>query len=401
MFQTLFARHTWTETIYVLAKLPLSFAGFVFVVISLALGSALTVTFIGLPLLASSGLAARTLGSVHRRLARALLDERVEAPPPFARGPGFLGWLQSALRDAPSWRARAYLLATFPLAVVTFSVAAVLWGVGLFWLLSPIWWQRTGIKAALLALNGLAMVLAAPWIVGRLIWLDRVLIRGWLGPSPSSQRVSALEAARAHVVKDAAATLRRIERDLHDGTQAQLATLAMTIGQAKEKLEQRPDVPFDPDGALDLIDTAHQHAKEALAEVRDLARGILPPALDVGLDTALATLVQRSPVPATLRTEIPVRPERSIEAIAYFTVAELLANVAKHSHAHHARVDVVSKGEALSLRVCDDGLGGALPGGGSGLMGLVERVRAVDGQLRVSSPEGGPTVIDVELPLRA
>ena len=401
VFKSPFARQTWTDSIYIVAKLPLSFFGFVFVVVSLALGFVLAVTFVGLPLLAASGVASRALGSVHCRLAGALLDERVEAPPPFTPAPGFLGWLQSALRDGPSWRARVYLLAAFPLAVVTFSVAAVLWGVGLFWLSSPIWWQRAGVEAALLALSGLAMVLAAPWAARRLISLERMVIHGWLGPSPSSQRVSALEAARAHVVNDAAVTLRRIERDLHDGTQAQLAALAMRIGQAKEKLEQRPGVPFDPDGALELIETAHRNAKEALVEIRDLARGILPPALDVGLDTALTTLVQRSAIPATLRIEILVRPEPSIEGIAYFTVAELLANVAKHSHAGNASVEVKSNGDTVSLQVRDDGIGGARPAAGSGLAGLVERIQAVDGQLHLSSPKGGPTVIAVELPVHA
>src|SRR5262249_35648511 len=154
-----------------------------------------------------------------------------------------------------------------------------------------------------------------------------------------------------------ATTLRRIERDLHDGTQAQLAALAMTLGQAKEKLEHRANVPFDPAGALDLVDVAHRHAKEALIELRDLARGIHPPALDVGLDAALATLVARSAVPTTLHTDLPTRPAKAIETIAYFSAAELLANVAKHSRARHAEVKVVARGGTLHLTVRDDGIG--------------------------------------------
>ena len=393
-------RQAARELAYVVAKLPLAFVGFAVALVSLVFGAGLTLTFVGLPLLAASNLVARAFGSAHRWLARVLLGEHVAAPPPFERGTGFLGWLQSALRDAPSWRARLYLLGAFPVAVAVVSAAVVVWGLGAFWHSPPVWWGAPAPEAIVFPLAGLGMLVAAPRVVRRLLCVDRMLMRSWLGPSRSAQRVTALEAARSRVVDDATATLRRIERDLHDGTQAQLATLAMTLGQVKEKLEHRPDVPFDPDGALALAETAHRHAKEALVELRDIARGIHPPALDVGLDAALATLVQRSAVPATLRAEIPARPASSIEAIAYFTVAELLANAAKHSRARRAYVEVACQDTSLSLQVRDDGVGGARPRAGSGLAGLLDRVQAVDGRLHVSSPPGGPTVIDVRLPLR-
>jgi signal transduction histidine kinase len=173
----------------------------------------------------------------------------------------------------------------------------------------------------------------------------------------------------------------------------------MTLGQAKEKLEHRDDVPYDPEGALGLVDSAHRHAKEALLELRDIARGIHPPALDVGLDAALTTLVARSAVATELHSDIRQRPNKAIETIAYFTAAELLANVAKHSHANRAEVRVSTADTLLSLTVWDNGVGGAKPGGGSGLLGLADRVRTVDGRLDISSPPGGPTVITVELPL--
>jgi signal transduction histidine kinase len=195
--------------------------------------------------------------------------------------------------------------------------------------------------------------------------------------------------------------MRRIERDLHDGTQAQLATLAMNLGQAKEKLQYGSEVPFDPTGALELVDTAHRQAKEALAELRDIARGIHPPALDVGLQAALTTLAARSAVPAVLQIDVPTRPTPAIETIAYFSAAELLANVAKHSRARHASVEVIAREGRLRLRVTDDGIGGAQLGIGSGLGGLAERVRTVEGDLAISSPPGGPTEVTVELPLRA
>ena len=458
-----FEARTWRHTAYVAVRLPLALVGFVLVLVTLAVGGVLSVTFVGLPLLAASGLVGRWVGSVHRRIGNALLADGpdgpggsggpdgpdgpggpdgsggpdgpggpagtgdpgeaagpagasgrsapIPPPPPFRHGRGFLGWLQSALRDGPSWRARVYLLATFPLTLVTLYLVVMLWGLGAYWVTSPLWWSGGGIvKSVLHPLVGLGMVVAVPPVQAGLVRLDRALARSWLGPSASSRRVSELESARDHVVDGAAATLRRIERDLHDGTQAQLATLAMTLGQVKEKLEHRPGVPYDPDGAFELVTTAHHHAKEALVELRDLARGIHPPALDVGLDAALATLVERSAVPATLHADLPDgtgsgrpgRPAPAIETIAYFTVAELLANVARHRGATRARVEVTSSpgADTLTVRVSDDGHGGARPRPGSGLTGLRERVEAVDGRLDVSSPPGGPTTVAVELPLR-
>jgi signal transduction histidine kinase len=406
-------RRTWVETVYAIAVLPLAVAGFVFLVISSLLGIVLSITLIGLPVLALGGLAARRLGSVQRTLARALLGVHVPPPARFVPGPGFVGWLQSALRDAASWRARGYLLVKLPLAMVTFYVI-VLWAEALFWLIYPIWWQLTGLGGPLpfidadtwpgavaVALIGLIVVFAAPWAIRTLVWCDRQLIRSLLGRPLDAERVRDLEHARAHIADDAATTLRRIERDLHDGTQAQLGTLAMTLGQAKEKLEHRAGVPYDPAGALDLIEDAHRHAKEALAELRDIARGIHPPALDLGLDPALATLVARSTIPATLHADLQQRPSKAIETIAYFTVAELLANAAKHSRARRITVEITERGGTLHLQVRDDGIGGAIPGAGSGLNGLADRLHAVDGRLEIVSPPGGPTVISVDLPLQA
>ncbi|WP_307875162.1 sensor histidine kinase [Frankia nepalensis] len=424
-------------------SLPLAVVEFLFAAVSLLLGAALSVTFLGLPLLAASGRAVRALGTGHRRLAGALLGERVAPPAPFQPGRGLFGWLQSALADAASWRARAYLALKLPLAVLGCYLVAACWVQGLLCLTYPVWWSlsepgqaadhtllhldswifRAGSPPAgpldhrlamrvgehcldswpaalVVSLGGLLALLAVPWVVRALTWADLATIRGLLGPTTAS-RVRLLETARAQVVDDAASTLRRIERDLHDGTQARLATLAMTLGQAKEKLEHRPGVPFDPPGALALVDTAHRQAKEALEEVRDIARGIHPPALDVGLDAALATLVARSAVPAVFESDLPDRPSRAIETIAYFSAAELLANVARHSRAAHAAVSVSSRGGRLVLRVHDDGVGSARLGGGSGLSGLAERARAVDGRLELTSPPGGPTEVTVHLPLHA
>jgi signal transduction histidine kinase len=215
--------------------------------------------------------------------------------------------------------------------------------------------------------------------------------------------VRTLEQARTQTVDASAATLRRIERDLHDGTQAQLVALAMRLGMAKEKLEDADDL--DLDRVRELVEEAHRGAKEAIAELRDIARGIHPPALDIGLEGALATLAARSAVPTEVAVDLQTRPTPAIEAIAYFCVAELLANVAQHAHASRASVSCAQQGTWLRLVVRDDGRGGAqrttIGSTSSGLSGLTDRVHAVDGRLHLTSPPGGPTVVTVDLPLAA
>jgi signal transduction histidine kinase len=247
---------------------------------------------------------------------------------------------------------------------------------------------------------GAATVLLAPWLTRAVVAADRWLIRGLLGPGALAQRIRDLEETRALAVDDAAAMLRRLERDLHDGTQVRLVALAMSLGMAREKLGDGGQ-PLDAARARELVASAHRNATEAIAELRDLARGIHPPVLDGGLADALGTLAARSGVPVELSVDLPVRPAASIEAIAYFCAAELLANVIKHSGARRATIEATQPDGVLRLRVTDDGAGGARPDAGGGLTGLAQRVRTVDGSLAVSSPAGGPTVVTVDLPLRA
>ena len=216
-------------------------------------------------------------------------------------------------------------------------------------------------------------------------------------------RVRELEQTRAPLVDDSAALLRRIERDLHDGAQAQMVAVAMKLGLAREKLGATMDRTAQPDleRIFELVDAAHRSTEEAIVELRDLARGIHPPVLDHGLGTALASLAARSDVPVELAIDLPLRPSAAIETIAYFCAAELLTNVAKHSGAQHATLEVVHAPGLLRVRVMDDGSGGARLEWGGGLAGLAERVRTVDGRLQISSPPSGPTVVTVELPSRA
>ncbi len=192
--------------------------------------------------------------------------------------------------------------------------------------------------------------------------------------------------------------MRRLERDLHDGAQIRLATLAMNLGMATEKLGVDGPPP-DLAQARELVALAHRGAKDALADLRDLVRGIHPPVLDNGLGDALATLATSSAIPVAVTVELPDRPAPAIETIAYFCAAELLANAAKHSRATRIGLGVVRSGERLTLTVEDDGVGGANPDG-PGLSGLARRIAVVDGRMRVHSPAGGPTRVEIELPTR-
>jgi signal transduction histidine kinase len=246
------------------------------------------------------------------------------------------------------------------------------------------------------------VLIAVPWVTRAIITWDRGLMAAFLG-LPVPQRVRHLEQSRAHAVDDAAARLRRIERDLHDGAQAQMVAVAMKLGLAREKLGGTVGATAEADfeRALELVDAAHASAKQAITELRDLARGIHPPVLDHGLGTALATLAAGSGVPVELVVDLPERPSAAIETIAYFCAAELLVNVAKHSGARHATLEVVHVPGLLRLRVSDDGGGGAHIEAGSGLAGLADRLRTVDGTIHISSPRGGPTVVTVEMPSHA
>jgi signal transduction histidine kinase len=250
------------------------------------------------------------------------------------------------------------------------------------------------------AATGAAMLLAAPWLTRAVTSADAGLIRGLLGPGRLAQRVHDLELSRALAVDDSAALLRRLERNLHDGAQIRLATLAMNLGMAREKLGDSGEVR-DAAAARELVDAALRCAKEALAELRNLARGIHPPVLDNGLADALASLAADHAIPVEVQVGIPVRPTPAIETIAYFCAAELLANAAKHSFATQIALRATGQREVLLLSVTDDGTGGADPARGTGLSGLAQRVAVVDGRLLIASPAGGPTKITVELPLRA
>ncbi|MER7514846.1 sensor domain-containing protein [Streptomyces sp. NPDC126499] len=415
-----FEGRTWREFGYVLTGLPLSVLSFCLAVTLVSAGAGLLVTFLGIPVLAGALTVCRGFGAVERARARGLLGLDVRAPEPVrGRTGGALSWMGATLRSGASWRHLLYALAHFPWAVLTFSVGVALWawGWGLFtyplwqWVF-PMYAGQDGLQVygdethalyldspfeiAVTSLVGLVFVLAWPWVTRGLVAVDRLMVSGLLGPSRLADRVTELESDRGVVVDTAAADLRRIERDLHDGAQARLVALAMDLGLAKERLAR------DPLAAAAMVDEAHGEVKLALQELRDLARGIHPAVLtDRGLDAALSAVAARCTVPVSVEVDLPGRPAASIEGIAYFTVSELLRNVSEHARARRAWVDVWRSEDRLMLQVRDDGVGGAAPGAGRGLARLAERLDAVDGVLAVDSPAGGPTTVTAELPWRA
>ncbi len=395
------------ETAQLLLDLVFGIVGFTVVVTGLSTGAGLLITLVGVPILAGTLLAARGLGWFDRVRANALLRLDVAAPPLRRAGHGFLRQLFSPFRDAGNWKASAYLLLMLPVGVVNFSIAVTIWSAALSALFLPVYawalphggpeiWAGTYVhgpwKVAVASLAGLLLTLAAPWIIRPFALLDGVLVRTLLGASAKDARIEQLQETRARSVDAAVEERRRIERDLHDGAQQRLVRLGMDLGLALDKFDE------DPSGARVLVAEAHHEAQRAIVELRDLVRGLHPAVLeDRGLDAALSALAARSPVPVALSVEVPVRPPASVEANAYFIVAEALTNVAKHAGAQTASVDVRSAGAALRIQVADDGRGGA-DAEGSGLAGLADRAAAVDGTFSVVSPAGGGTTVIVELP---
>ncbi|MGI5349487.1 sensor histidine kinase [Streptomyces sp. CA-250714] len=427
------ARRSLRELAYVVTGLPVAGIAFCFAAGMLFFGGLLAVTFVGLPVLAAGLAGCRALGHLERGRARALLGLEVGEPKPvrtLRRSSGLMSWIGALLRSGVSWRHLLYTLLHLPWSFFSCGVALLAWCGGWSMVLYPPaeWLSPGSIDVPVLRVGrdgitsastpqqsstvldggaaqafvlglGLVIVLLTPWLVRGLVQVDKLLVSGLLGPWSLSARVSQLETDRGAVVDTAAADLRRIERNLHDGAQARLVSLAMELGLAKEKLLDDPEP--DPQAVAALIDGAHGEVKLALQELRDLARGIHPAILtDRGLGPALSALAARCTVPVPVTVELDRRPAAAIEGIAYFTVSELLQNISKHSAARRGSVEIWRSEQRLLIQVTDDGKGGAQVEDGSGLAGLADRLRAVDGLLAVHSPAGGPTTVTAELPWR-
>lgn len=367
---------------------------FAFVLAGLAVVVSVLSVGILAPLLLPPLLAfARWLGSVHRGMARNLLEVDVAAPTVAPRRRGLVGFIARYFLEPTAWRVIVYLIVK-QILLIEFVV-----GVG-FRLLFPLTLFGLIVSRGgdgLVTPNVIFAVLffASPKLTELLLLLDVTLMRRLLGPSDESLRIRELEQTRSHAINEAAATLRKIERDLHDGAQARLVALGMRLGRAERQFERG-----NSDGGMALLRESRAETKEIIQELRDLVRGIHPPALDSGLEPALTTLAAMTPVPTSVRVLLPGRLPAATETLLYFAAAELLTNAAKHSGAHSVAITVLSERFAgVQLLVSDDGRGGATLGGeGSGLRGLEERIRAMDGRLMIDSPPGGPTTVNVQLP---
>jgi signal transduction histidine kinase len=371
----------WRDALFCLLMLPVGIAGFVWVMSTLVAGLAMGVTVIGLPVAAASLAGARGYTRMVRGMARRLLRINVADPTPPNAKPGLIGWTWAQLSDLVGWRAALYMLLAFPTGIAGFVVTLVVTIIGV--VLLPVFVVAGITVRAFAAFHALQ-------------------VQALLAPTEATERIRRLEQTRSQTVDESAARLRQIERDLHDGAQARMVSLAMNLGMAKERLNQTNDTD-DPATARarELLDQAHRDAKAAITELRDLARGIHPAALDTGLEAALATLTARSPIPTNLTVHLPTRPTPAIETITYFCAAELLTNTIKYSGAASVSMELTREGDQLMLAVSDDGTGGARITAGGGLAGLLDRVRSVDGTLDVESPVGGPTLVTVVLPMHS
>jgi signal transduction histidine kinase len=374
-------------------------------------GLGLVITLIGFLVLLVTALLLRGLSHVERSRAQLVVDEPLVARYKEPARPGIWERFKSILSDAQNWRDLAWSLLLLPIGIAGFTIAVTSIGAVLGLIFAPAWtwalWHSSDpVDLGIFHVTDIWTAFAATAIGIAAAPLGLALVRGSAAAAGAlaralraprteelEQRVEVLQATRAGAVDAAAAELERIERDLHDGAQARLVSIAMHLGLAQQKLES------DPDEARQLLADARDGASAALVELRDLARGIRPALLaERGLAEAVRSFAARSPVPASVTADIgEERLPETVESAAYFVVAEALANVAKHAGARRATVSLVRRGDSLEVLVVDDGHGGANPDGG-GLKGLRARVEALDGTLGVASPAGGPTMLRAELP---
>ncbi|MFG1606088.1 sensor histidine kinase [Actinoplanes sp. NPDC049265] len=331
-------------------------------------------------------------------------------PAPGGMERGTRDWLRWVITDPATWRDFAWLLpgalAGAVLGLVTLALPVYgLAGVGLLplwlhlggaWFGYGVFWPTTNNLEAWLALPQGLVFLAGGLILAPLLRATRLkFARLFLAPTRAAElrlRVAHLTTTRADTIDAQAAELRRIERDLHDGAQARMVSVGMTIGLA-ERLVRR-----DPAAALKLLAEARASSTEALVELRHLVRGIHPPVLaERGLEGAVQALAMSLPVPTEVISHLPGRLDTPVESAVYFAVAEVLTNIGRHSRARSAWVSVRHDRGVLSVEVGDDGVGGADAGRGTGLQGITRRLNAFDGTMSVFSPRGGPTIVIMEL----
>jgi len=393
------------DSLFLLTSFPLGLLWFLITVIGLSVGGSLIVVFIGIPILAVTFATLLWGAHVERSRLRAFLG--VTIPSPYRDMPRTgrvwkRAW--SYVRNPQLWRDIAYLLILFPVGIV--ELAIVLFPAS--YLISPLifmlggqhqvnaWTINSFFEALVAAVAGAVLIVPLSIVINLTAMLHGELGRRFLGTSTEeilTERVEELTESRSAIMRAMYLERRRIERDLHDGAQQRLVNLAMELGLAREKLET------DPEGARKLIEGTHQDAKAILGDLRDLVRGIHPAVLtDRGLDAAISAIAGRSPIPVGVDVELRGRQPDEVEGTAYFVVVEALTNVAKHSGATEANVNIKREGGWLRITIADNGRGGADPDKGTGLRGLRDRIAALDGRFSLVSPAGGGTTLTVEIP---
>jgi len=314
---------------------------------------------------------------------------------------GIVDIVRAEFADEARWRDVLYVAVDLPLTIIESTVVGVAWALALSALTLPIWFEpRASLPPIWLAsVAGVLLLFVAASLSQIVIRLHRQVVAGLLCTSESRalrREVETLRQSRSAVIDVEASELSRIERDLHDGAQQRLVMLSIDLGLASERIDS------DPEGAKELMRSSQEQAREALAEIRQLVRGIAPSILlDRGLVPAIESVTGRGPIRTSIRSELApgTRLSAAVERTAYFVASEALANVAKHSGGSNCEVRVRLEGDQLVVEIWDDGKGGAIVAPGGGLAGLASRVAGVDGTLTVTSPSGGPTLIRAAIPV--
>jgi signal transduction histidine kinase len=405
--------YLWLATVHlVLDPVAVLVLGLLSLAMVLTAVIGLPLAYLRIPLTVGANRVMYAIGSWERIRATLTRDQPIrKMVPPGQTGAGVVADARRALTDAGMWRQFLYFVLLVPMAFISLSGVVVAWSVPPVLIALPLYFSKFAAARSQLGpftidsadealrVSGLALLfllLVSPLLIRGLSSVDALLARVFLGRSETgelAERVDQLVTSRQQVVDSAESERRRMERDLHDGAQQRLVSLAMTLGRARNKLD---DVDFD---LRVLVEQAYAEALLAIGELRDLTRGLHPPVLtDRGLDAAISAVAARAPLPVRVEVEVSPRPSLTIESIAYFVVTEALTNVAKHAKAARAQVRIHRIDDVLRIVVTDDGNGGADADRGSGLRGLADRVSGVDGKLTVVSPLGGPTTLTVEVP---
>jgi signal transduction histidine kinase len=412
-------RQLGVDTGYALVGFPLAIASFVLMATGLVVGVGMLVVWVGVAVLVATLLVARGLATAERRLIPAVLGQYLPGPTYRRADPdaGAVRRLLTPLRDPQSWLDALHGALRLPFAILAFVVTVTMWVLALAGITYGAWdWalphppprdqfkdlpmllgfeSTSGTRTALYTAIGILFAVIGPFLVRGVAVLQASVGRLLLTSRAATQaELGRLTEGRNAAVAAEAVALRRLERDIHDGPQQQLVRLNMDLARAQRQLER------DPGAARTALGEAAGLARETLEDLRALSRGIAPPVLaDRGLAAALAAIAARSPVPVDLDVDLPTERLAPVtENTAYFVVSEALANVAKHSDATTCRVEVRCTGDRLRVVVEDDGTGGAVLAPGHGLSGLTDRLLAVDGELTVDSPRGGPTRLTGDLP---